>query len=446
MNMNRRSFFQTGLSGLAYYSTVSTTPLWISKSAGALSSLDGDDDRILVILQHGGGLDGLNTVIPRTDPVYYDDRTRPSIHVRKGTEINLDGENGLHPNLFNLADWYQKGKMAVVQNVGYQNPNQSHFTSTDIYEHAMNPFEGVDKRGWVARYYDNACDGVDPGVFDIVAAGKKKIPDAINGSAVLNPPAIGDPRDYSFNFDEDANVRLRAMTALNQMERVSPEIDFLQRSYNTTEVSVQDIRKADNLPTLVPQNQYPNNDFGRGLKLVSKIIRSGFKTKVFYVSQTGYDTHANQVNSNSGNQFGRHPQLLGQFDSAVNAFLREMEFTGNLERVLVLTFSEFGRRVRENGSNGTDHGAANCLFAFGGQVQGGIYGGQPDLEDLHKGNLKYKIDFRSVYAQVIENWLGSEAAPILGEEDYNTILKKEMAEIPFLPQVESTAVPQWSLY
>lgn len=445
MNIKRRSFLK-GLSSLACYSAAATTPVWINKSAQALTSFGADDDRILVILQHGGGLDGLNTVIPRTDDVYYDEQTRPTIQVPKGTEINLDGLNGLHPRLTGLADWYQKGNMAVVQNVGYMNPNQSHFTSTDIFEYAQNPRESLEKRGWVARYYDNACEGMDPGVFDIVAAGKKTIPDAINGSLMLNPPTIGRPSDYAFQYSDDETFRRRAMQQLNTLENVSSEIDFMQRSYNTTNVSTQDVRRADSLSTLVPENMYPNNDFGRGLKLVSKIIRSGFNTKVFYVTQTGYDTHANQVTPGSDNAAGRHPQLMGQFNSAVDGFLQEMEQSGNLDRVVLMTFSEFGRRVRENSSNGTDHGAANCMFVFGGQVQGGVYGGQPDLEDLHRGNQKFKIDFRSVYAQVIENWLGSQAAPVLGDDVYQNIIMNEIDQVQFLPKVEPARVNRWNMY
>lgn len=445
MNINRRSFLQKGLSGLAFYSAASTTPVWISKSANAIQLSD-DDDRILVILQHAGGIDGLNTVIPRTDEVYYDDRIRPNIRVPKGTEINLDGLNGFHPRLARLADWYQRGMAAIVQNVGYRNPSFSHFTSTDIFEYAQNPKNGLDKRGWVARYYDHACEGYDTGVFDVVAAGKETIPDAINGSGILNPPTINQPDEYAFDFNVDEDLRLRTMIRLNIIENVSSEIDFLQRSFNTTEVSVKDIQSADALTTLVTENRYPSNDFGRGMKLVSKIIRAGFKTKVFYVTQSGYDTHANQVNPARPNDVGRHPQLLGEFDSAVDAFLQEMEMTGNLDRVVIMTFSEFGRRVHENSSNGTDHGTANCLFAFGGKVQGGVYGGQPNLERLIDGNLQYQIDFRSVYAQVIENWLGTDAAPVLGEDVYQSIVKNEMEQIPFLPKAKPADVPQWSLY
>jgi uncharacterized protein (DUF1501 family) len=444
MNIKRRSFLK-GFSSLACYSAAATTPVWINKSAHALSSLGTDDDRILVILQHGGGLDGLNTVIPRTDDVYYDDQIRPTIRVPKGSEINLDGLNGLHPRLTGLADWYQKGNMAVVQNVGYMNPNQSHFTSTDIFEYAQNPRVSLEKRGWVARYYDNACEGMEPGVFDLVAAGKNSIPDSINGSPMINPPTINRPSDYAFQFSDDETYRRRAMQLLNGMENVSSEIDFMQRSYNTTNVSTQDVRRADALETLVPENRYPNNDFGRGLKLVSKIIRAGFQTKVFYVSQTGYDTHANQAVDGNPNA-GRHPQLLGEFDSAVDAFLQEMDQTGNLDRVVLMTFSEFGRRVKENSSSGTDHGAANCMFLFGGAVQGGVYGGQPDLENLERGNTRFKVDFRSVYAQLIENWLGSQAAPVLGDDVYQNIIQKEMDQVQFLPKADPVRVDHWSLY
>lgn len=433
MNLTRRRMIQTSLSSMAMYSAMATTPNWIANSAESIFGDESDPEgRILVILQHGGGLDGLNTVIPRTDDIYYDSQTRPTIHVPRGFEINLDGLNGLHPNLYRLADWYQQGAMSIVNNVGYENPNQSHFTSTDIYEYGQNPLEFPLTKGWVARFYDNECDGCNPHPLDMLAAGKNSVPDSLEGADVYVPPAIANPNDYSLRANEDEEARLQAIYAINQVPTHNEKLDFLQRSANLVQASIQDVATAMNLPQLVPETSYSNNSFGRGLKLVSQIIRAGFQTRIFYVSQGGYDTHANQGSSQNPTEVGSHPRLMEQFDTSLDAFLTEMRESGNLHRVLVMTFSEFGRRVHENGSNGTDHGAANCMFLFGGGLNGGVYGGQPDLFDTPRGNLKYKIDFRSVYSQVVESWLGSSAAPVFGQSVYDNVLTRDFSQLGFI--------------
>ncbi len=431
MSMNRREMLKTSLSSMAYFSTLATTPNWIVKSANAIQ--DSFEDRILVVLQHGGGIDGLNTVIPVTDDIYYDSQTRPNLAIPKDAAITLDGLNSFHPQLARLADWYQKGNVGIIQNVGYQNPNLSHFTSTDIYEFAQNPLEGTERQGWVARFYDNQCDGCEPGALDMVVAGKTKVPDSMDGGAVFQPPAINRASDYSMNAHQDEFMRLRAIRDLNEIQYVDSKLDFLQRSANAAQASVVDIKKATELAQLVTgAESYLNDSLGRGLQLVSQIIRFGFKTKIFYVSQSGYDTHSDQVGAGNPINQGEHPQLLGRFDRNVSAFLTEMELTGNLDRVLIMSFSEFGRRVRENGSLGTDHGAANCSFVFGGGVNGGVYGGQPNLSDLIKGNLKYKIDFRSVYAQVIEAWFGEQAAPVFGPDVYRQQIRRDLSQLDFV--------------
>lgn len=444
MTMTRRSMFKAGLSSMAYFTTMATTPNWIIKSANALSLGRNGDDRILIILQHAGGIDGLNTVIPRQDDVYYDSGTRPNIHVPRGMEINMDGLNGLHPMLSGLAEWYQKGNMAVMQNIGYMNPNLSHFTSTDIYEYADNPVSSLSKKkGWVARYFDNQCDGCDPGALDMVVSGKSKVPDSLAGSISFTPPAINRSNSYRLLTDKDRDLRLQAIEQLNRIPQIDPQLDFLQRTANAAQASIEDIARASDLETLVPEEMYNMSSVGRGLKLVSQIIRSGFDTRIFYVSQGGYDTHANQVGDGDTTQTGRHPELMADFDAAVSSFLTEMELTGNLDRVLLLTFSEFGRRIDENGSKGTDHGAANCMFAFGG-VNGGVFGGQPDLATQIKGNLKFKYDFRSVYSAVIEDWFGGDAAPVFGQSVYDDIIQFDRPDLDFVRQ--PVGVSSWRMH
>lgn len=447
MDINRRTFLKAGLSSLAYFSAESTTPNWIIRAAHALPSSCLDNDRVLVIVQLSGGNDGLNTVIPRTDPIYYDAQTRPTIRVPSGREINLDGLNGLHPSLLNLANWYQKGRLAVVNNVGYVNPNLSHFSSMDHFEYGTVPGDGIQTRGWVARFYDNKCSGAgeEESLF-MTAAGMSSVPNTFEGAAGYTPPAVSNPAFYIFATASDRSLRLGALHDLNQLTGTDPELDFVRRSANTAEASVNDMAVAAAQPDLVPATSYSNNSLGRGLRLASQVIRAGFRTRIFYVSQGGYDTHASQAVEGDPVNGGDHPRLLGALDNSLNAFLSEMELSGNLHRVLVMTFSEFGRRIKENGSQGTDHGAASCMFLLGGLVQPGVYGGQPDLANTIKGNLKHSIDFRSVYAQVIESWFGGQAAPVFGQTAYDTIIRPELDRLKFVLPRSTSADQSWRHY
>jgi uncharacterized protein (DUF1501 family) len=444
MTLNRRSFLKAGLSGLAYFTAEATTPNWIIRSARAMACECLCADRVLLIIQQSGGNDGLNTVIPRTDPVYYDAATRPTIQVPAGMEIGLDSLNGLHPQLTGLADWWQRGRLAVVNNVGYVNPDLSHFTSTDYFEFAHVPGAAKPLQGWVSRFHDSACAGVDPEALEMMAAGMSTVPDSLAGSAFYTPPAVSSAASYQLQTASDRTLRLAGIHTLNNTATIDPNVDFLQRSANVAEASIADIATAAAMPDLVPAGSYPATSFGNGLKLVSQVVRAGFKTRVFYVSQGGYDTHAGQVGATDVTNTGDHAELLGDFDAGINAFLMEMELSGNLDRVLVMSFSEFGRRVKENGSRGTDHGAANCLFVAGGRVNGGVYGGQPDLMNLIKGNLKHTVDFRSVYAQVIEGWFLAGAAPVFGQAAYDSVIRPELPEIPFVNG--ATAARGWEAY
>ncbi|UCC97886.1 MAG: DUF1501 domain-containing protein [Phycisphaerales bacterium] len=435
MKATRRDALRLGLSGVACFCIEATVPRWILRSAQAMVDCL-PPDRILIILQQAGGNDGLNMVIPRTDETYYDGRTRPSLQIPRGIEINLDGLNGFHPRLDKLAGWFQQGIVGIVQNVGYENPNFSHFTSTDYWEFGTIPGAPLPKQGWVARFYDNACAGAEnvDALLAVVAGTSGGTPDALNGMTGYAPPTIDSPDAYDLEVSSDRALRLAAISALNSIPTLDPHIDFLQRSQNAVEVSTQDIAVAGEVPLLVEDGAYTSDSLGQGLKLASQIIRAGFGTRIFYVRQGGYDTHANQVNAADPANSGRHAVLMSNLNSSIDAFLREMELSGNLDRVLIMTFSEFGRRVAENGSAGTDHGAGNCLFVIGGQVRGGVYGGQPDLnsENLIRGNLRHRIDFRTVYARVIESWFETQALPIFGQLDYDTIILPQLPEIDFL--------------
>ncbi len=445
MSMNRRQFLKVGLSGLAYFTLEATTPKWVMRAARALPLNCLTNGRILVILQQSGGNDGLNTVIPRSDPIYYDALTRPTIRIPQGQEINLDGLNGLHPKMAEIADWYQQGKVSILQSVGYVNPDFSHFTSTDYWETGAVPGQPIPPQGWVSRFYDNSCAGQGDGeALFMAATGTSTVPDMLSGSQNYVPPAIADATKYALKASADKTHRLAAIHTMNNLPTLDSDIDFLQRSVNTVEASSADIALAQAMESPAP-NGYTTDSLGNGLKLASKIIRKGFNTRIFYVSQGGYDTHANQVGAGMDvTATGDHQKLLGNLSRNVDSFLFEMQASGNLDRVLILTFSEFGRRIAENGSSGTDHGAANVMFAFGGGVNGGVFGGQPNLANPIKGNLRHSLDFRSVYGAIIENWFGGSAAPVFGQPTYDSIIAPQMGDLQFIKG--SSAVKGWNQY
>ncbi len=442
MKVSRRNALKVGLSSLAFHTLQASAPTWIARSANALVDCL-PQDRILIILQHEGGIDGLNAVIPVEDALYYN--ARPTLGVPKLSALDIgDGLNRLHPRLPKISQWYMQGEVAVIQRVGYVNPNLSHFVSTDHYEFGTVPGEAPETQGWVSRFYGNACSGAGaPGALDMLAAGRGRVPDAMFGDPTYTPPAVVDAASAELTASNNPTARLSAITAVNSIPTSDPDIDFLQRSENIAEAAVADLMTA---ALQTPLTAYPSGSLGDGLLLASQIIRAGFDTRIFYVSQGGYDTHANQVDAGDPVNNGDHPDLLGQFDDAVDAFLSEMQLSGNLDRVLIMTFSEFGRRVDENDSLGTDHGAANCSFVFGGLVKGGIFGGQPDLADLQIGNMKHDIDFRSIYAKVIKDWL---AAPLTGTFDQNiidTVVANDLPKLDFLDFVNAVPSKAWRQY
>ena len=425
--MNRRDFLKTGLSGLAYFTTAATVPAWVAKSAQAITE---GNDRTLVIIQQAGGNDGLNTVIPYTDPLYTGaqlldgQEIRPNLKILEpDLQLTLlnDGLNAFHPRLIRLRDWYLNGNIAVVQNVGYPNPNLSHFTSSKYWEFGTSP-DGITSlnQGWVARFYDNHCAGADPSAVDpmtLLRTGDSGIPDPFKATTNYIPPTVQSFETYELEVPkgEIGSHTDRYIRTLNSIPTINSAEDYMQRASNSAIASVDDIQFARMQDSL---NPYPESELGRGLEIASKVIRAGFKTKIFYVHQTGYDTHAGQYESDPGRD-GRHSILLDEFDQAVSSFLSDMEASGNSERVLVMTFSEFGRRIHENGSKGSDHGVGNNLFIMGGRVNGGIYCGQPDLQDLVEGkNLRHKIDFRAVHSMVIQDWMLLDPVPVFGSQDF----------------------------
>jgi len=414
----RRLFLQRGLALLAATPTI---PAFLDQTVMAIANpLDaprvqqpsGRDGKILVVVQLSGGNDGLNTVVPFADDTYH--KVRPGIRHDPKTLHKLTDSVALHPNLRPLLDMFQDGKLAVVQGVGYPNPNRSHFRSMDIWQSAQ-PEREQPSSGWVGRFFDNACAGA-PGAAPDPHAGINigpTLPLAMQGERVM-PLSLERPEAYRYRGAD--RKRYEALNGIGSpadarvahgAPRQPSTLDFLHRTAMDAQVSSDDILRVTQNYQPAGVN-YPRGDIGEGLRLVAAMIRGGLSTRVYYVSLGGFDTHANER--------GRHDQLMGRFAEAVAAFWSDLKGQKNDERVLMMTFSEFGRRVAQNASGGTDHGTAAPMFLMGPAVKGGIVGEHPSLTDLDHGDLKYRTDFRSVYATVLQSWLDTPSKTILGQQ------------------------------
>jgi len=421
----RREFLRTGLLG---GSLCWTMPAFLSRTMQSLHAeadgalvqgVTGRDGNILVVLQLAGGNDGLNTVIPMGNDEYR--KSRPTIGVPEASILKLDPQTGLHPSLSGLASAYQEGHLAVVQGVGYPNPNRSHFRSTEIWATAVDSNKSSNT-GWIGRYFDNACSGCDASVGIAMAS---QMPQALTASVpkgVLYQGGGGGGKkknkksggakaeaDGSMMMEEDddagrAGGSIGMLNGPGNLGKLSA-LDFLERTEMDAKVSQQEIAQASGkAKNSVP---YPGTRLGQNFAMVSRLIAGGMPTRIYYLSLGGFDTHTQQA--------GAHERLLKEMGDAVAAFLSDLKAQGNLGRVSLMTFSEFGRRVKENASGGTDHGAAAPMFLAGGGIKSGLLGQMPSLapQDLFDGDVRYNTDFRSVYATVLEKHLGVKSAGIL---------------------------------
>lgn len=360
-------------------------------------------ERILVVVQLTGGNDGLNTVIPYADETYR--KLRPSLRIGAEQVLKIDGALGLHPSLSGFQTLLDDRRLAIVQGVGYPNPNRSHFESMDIWHTARTDLASR-STGWLGRAFDHdagrlsaaadppalhlggevqplalaARDATTPSIrsldqFRLETGGSDQTREAIARGTSLPRPAENDLLAY---------VQTRATSALAVSRRI--------------EASGQEYKSAA---------AYPGSSLAEKLRRVAQLIDAGLATRVYYVSLDGFDTHSDQQ--------AAHAALLAQVGGALAAFAEDLAAQGQLDRVLTLVFSEFGRRVDENASRGTDHGAAAPLFLVGSKVQPGLLGRHPSLSDLADGDVRFHTDFRSVYASVLDQWLGWPAEAILGE-------------------------------
>ncbi|RXP45932.1 DUF1501 domain-containing protein [Lutibacter sp. HS1-25] len=387
--MKRRNFIKnTALASSLFY---------VPSFVNAFNSLDFNltGFKRLVIVQLSGGNDGLNTVIPYNNDIYY--KNRPSINI-KNDILKLNNELALHPNLAPIKNLYDQGYLTIVNNVGYPNPNRSHFRATDIWQTASGSNEYL-SAGWLGRYLDiygknpyNAIEVDDS--LSLVMKGNK-----LNGMAVQNANQL-------YQNAQDPYFKKVLENHTNQ-HLSEDNLGYLYKTMIAAENSAKYIYNTTK--TYNSTQTYPENPLAKQLKTAAEFINSGLDCKVLYTSLGGFDTHFNQK--------ARQEKLLSVYAESIAAFVKDLQVNNTFKDTLILTFSEFGRRVKQNAANGTDHGTANNVFIIGENLkQKGIYNEAPNLNDLDEnGDLKYSVDFRSIYATILQNWMHVDDKSILNE-------------------------------
>lgn len=397
--------------GLGMISAAATVPAFLMRAGDALaadttmrlSSKPGvPDDRVLVVVQLSGGNDGLNTVIPFGHDAYYE--SRPSLGIKAEQVLRVNGSDGvgLHPSLAPIHEMMQAGLVGAIQGVGYPNPNRSHFSSMDIWHTADASAAGQGGRGWLGSALDHldqptGLDCLNIGSSAPLATlGNTSRPVSFENAQLFRWAGRDLDKQVSQTYDQVHDVAVEAGS--------EDPLAFINRTSMDAQVASDKVRKAVGFKS---ETQWgAKSGLGRQLEMVAKMIRAELPTRVYYVAMGGFDTHANQLNN--------HKNLMDQFAKAMKAFYDELEATGHRSRVVSLAFSEFGRRVRQNASGGTDHGCAGPSFVFGEQVNAGILGTHPSLTDLDKGDLVHNLDFRSVYTDLLQDWMKMDAKQALG--------------------------------
>jgi uncharacterized protein (DUF1501 family) len=396
---DRRRFLQA--SSLVGFGA--TVPTFLGKTALAAPGLGqrGAKDTVLVVVQLTGGNDGLNTVVPFKDPEYA--KLRPTIGIKADEVKRLNDSVGLHPAMGGLAGLLDKRALCVVQGVGYPNPDQSHFRSMDIW-HAASTAATL-AEGWLGKAMKQAPL---PGFH--LAGRNESAPLALTG-APARVPSVGSLEDFQLKTaaaDKSDKARQQQLIADASKPTGSGSLlDFVRRTAVNTYASSDRLRQVGK--NYVPKVTYPATGLATRLKLAAQLIDAGVGARVFYVSIDGFDTHAGQ-----GGAAGAHASLLEEVSGAIAAFYQDVAARGHGDRVCVMTFSEFGRRAKENGSKGTDHGSAAPMFLVGGKVKAGVVGDHPSLTKIPDGNLIHSTDFRRVYAAVLNDWLGVDPVPVVG--------------------------------
>ncbi len=396
MLFKRRQFIQTGSLATAAFLVPKFLKAFETQSFVGVPQ----GNKVVVVLQMSGGNDGLNTVIPVRNDIYYS--LRPRLSIAKGTAVSLTDEVGLNPALTDFKGLYDDGSLGILNAVGYPNPDRSHFRSMDIWQTGTDS-KVVAQTGWLGRYLDAQCSGCDKPtqaleIDDVLSL-------ALKGENEKGL-ALKDPRRL-YNTSNEQYFRDLSKAHVDDDHHEQP-VDYLYKTMAATLSSADYIYQESNLhPT---KGVYPKSQLGSDLKTIASLIFSDINTKVYYVSLGSFDTHVNQQ--------ATQERLFKEMNDAVAAFVKDLKDNNRFDDVLLFTFSEFGRRVSQNASNGTDHGTANNMFLVsGGLKQKGLINPLADLTDLQDGDLKYKVDFKDVYATVLNKWLGADDVKIMGRQN-----------------------------
>jgi uncharacterized protein (DUF1501 family) len=397
----RREFLRRGAQGIGLLAFSRFAPQFLVQSTLSGAPAPERDRRILVLVQLAGGNDGLNTVIPFSDPAYF--ALRPTLALKKDATLPINDSLGLNPGCTALHALLNEGKLGIVQNVGYPNPNRSHFRSTEIWETASASSDSM-STGWIGRYLDNACAGAPTSSDPEAIHASSEVPQTFGGTVPHNTFGLANRAVAGRRDDAKLLERLVARPSDAAVPAESPNNAFLRATMMDALVAEQKIQGI--LNAYKPESAYPGTDFAQSLRNVAALISAGLPTRVYFVSIGGFDTHANQLNN--------HQNLLRNLSEGLAAFQRDLTARKLDDQVLTTTFSEFGRRPNENESRGTDHGTAAPLFVMGRQIAAPLHGTAPDLKIAKNADLTFTTDFRSVYATVLDKWLGVPADDILG--------------------------------
>jgi uncharacterized protein (DUF1501 family) len=405
MNLSRRDLLRLGTSSLL--ACGAGVPLFLARTASAVAA---EPDarargRVLVVVQLDGGNDGLNTVVPFKDDDYK--KARPRLQIAEKAVLKIDDRLGFHPALAGFARLLESRQLAVVQSVGYPNPTRSHFESMAIW-HTAQLAAKTDAPGWIARLLDaqSAVPGGDVAVIHL-SGDPEPQPQALVGG-LRHVPTLASLEQFRRRLGvpelSGASEQRAALDRMAGRERGRPGslLSFVERS---AALSYASSARLETVVTAGPGPDYPQSGLAQRLRAIAQFIKAGLTTSIYYTQLGGFDSHADQAN--------RHAGLLFELGSSLQAFIGDLVKSGAGERVVVLVFSEFGRRLAENGSAGTDHGTAAPLFLAGPAVKAGLHGPYPDLRDLADGDPKFAIDFRRVYATLL-GWLGCPSEKVLG--------------------------------
>lgn len=413
---NRRDFLKTTLGASSLLAVGGVVPEFLANTARAADKDEKKKDTVLVVIELTGGNDGLNTVAPYGDDLYQ--KARPTLAFAKKEVLKIDDYHGLHPRMNDMKRLYDEKRLAVIQGVGYPNPDRSHFESMDIWQLA-DP-KRAHASGWLARSIPgmHVSDAGVPGMY----LGDDRLPVAMQGAdgGVIS---LADRASFRLQLSGNANTRKSLIEDLNA-DKDSTKADlasFVRKRQLQTYTSLQKIEDA--LREAGSSGRGSSSEFVNGrfvrkdpddlntlsgkLGLIGRMIQKNLGTRLYYVQLAGFDTHSGQADM--------HAKLLGELSNAVGNFFSSVQGEHS-ERVALMTYSEFGRRVKENGSRGTDHGSGSCMFVAGTQVVGGLVGKHPSLSDLTDGDIKYHTDFRRVYATLLDDWLGVDSKGVLGEQ------------------------------